>query len=143
MKSITINTKKQLNKISPLLYGIFFEDINYGGDGGLYAELIANRSFEYYDRDNITDKHKMCWETLIGTDFEIRTYRPINDIHTHYAHIVGKSKSGIRNTSYGGEGFASDLNKTFIPSCYATADEPLYKAIFYADLCNVSILDKI
>lgn len=123
MKSITINTKKQSKKISPLLYGIFFEDINYGGDGGLYAELIANRSFEYYDRDNITDKHKMCWESLIGTDFEIRTYRPINDIHTHYAHIVGKSKSGIRNTSYGGEGFASDINKTFIFSCYARADE--------------------
>lgn len=34
--------------LDPHLYGIFFEDINYGADGGLYAELVQNRSFEYY-----------------------------------------------------------------------------------------------
>jgi alpha-L-arabinofuranosidase len=34
--------------ISPELYGVFFEDINYAADGGLYAELVQNRSFEYY-----------------------------------------------------------------------------------------------
>ena len=33
--------------ISPELIGIFFEDINYGADGGLYAELVQNRDFEY------------------------------------------------------------------------------------------------
>ena len=33
--------------ISPDLFGIFFEDLNYAADGGLYAELIQNRSFEY------------------------------------------------------------------------------------------------
>lgn len=34
-------------KIQPTMYGIFFEDINYGADGGLYAELVKNRSFEF------------------------------------------------------------------------------------------------
>ena len=38
--NITINTKKRITEISPMLYGIFFEDINYGGDGGLYGELL-------------------------------------------------------------------------------------------------------
>ncbi|HCI55347.1 MAG TPA: hypothetical protein DFI01_05415, partial [Bacteroidales bacterium] len=38
-------------KISPLLFGIFFEDINYSADGGLYAELVQNRSFEYSPTD--------------------------------------------------------------------------------------------
>ncbi len=33
--------------ISPDLFGLFFEDINYSADGGLYAELVQNRSFEY------------------------------------------------------------------------------------------------
>ena len=33
-------------QVSPNLYGIFFEDINHAADGGLYAELISNRSFE-------------------------------------------------------------------------------------------------
>ena len=32
--------------VSPRLYGIFFEEINHAGDGGLYAELVQNRSFE-------------------------------------------------------------------------------------------------
>ncbi len=34
-------------RISPTMYGVFFEDINYGADGGLYAELVKNRSFEF------------------------------------------------------------------------------------------------
>jgi hypothetical protein len=34
--------------LSPHLYGLFFEDINYAADGGLYAELVRNRSFEYH-----------------------------------------------------------------------------------------------
>lgn len=33
--------------ISPTMYGIFFEDINFGADGGLYAEMVKNRSFEF------------------------------------------------------------------------------------------------
>ena len=35
--------------ISPELIGLFFEDINYGADGGIYAELIENRNFEFVD----------------------------------------------------------------------------------------------
>lgn len=34
-------------KIQPTMYGIFFEDINFAADGGIYAELIKNRSFEF------------------------------------------------------------------------------------------------
>lgn len=36
--------------IQPTMYGLFFEDINYAADGGLYAEMIKNRSFEFPDR---------------------------------------------------------------------------------------------
>ena len=42
-----INTSKAGAPIPSTLYGIFFEDINYAADGGLYAELIKNRSFEF------------------------------------------------------------------------------------------------
>lgn len=42
-----INLKKAGAKIQPTMYGIFFEDINYAADGGLYAELVKNRSFEF------------------------------------------------------------------------------------------------
>lgn len=42
-----LNTKKLGAPIQPTMYGIFFEDINYGADGGLYAEMVKNRSFEF------------------------------------------------------------------------------------------------
>ncbi|RZJ70583.1 alpha-L-arabinofuranosidase C-terminal domain-containing protein [Flavobacterium sp.] len=51
-------------KIQPTMYGIFFEDINFGADGGLYAELVKNRSFEFEDplmgwlQPN-SDRHKL------------------------------------------------------------------------------------
>ena len=43
---ISVQAGKPGPRISPLLYGIFFEEINRAGDGGLYAEMIQNRSFE-------------------------------------------------------------------------------------------------
>ena len=43
---IIVNIQKKGATLSPQMYGIFFEEINYAGDGGLYAELVQNRSFE-------------------------------------------------------------------------------------------------
>ena len=45
--NIKVDVAQRGIEISPTLYGIFYEDINYASDGGLYAELIRNRSFEY------------------------------------------------------------------------------------------------
>lgn len=45
--NMVIQTNKVGAEIQPTMYGLFFEDINYGADGGLYAELIKNRSFEF------------------------------------------------------------------------------------------------
>ena len=44
---LTVQASQPGKAISPDLMGIFFEDLNYAADGGLYAELIQNRSFEY------------------------------------------------------------------------------------------------
>lgn len=52
---ITIDANERLHEVSPMLYGIFFEDINHAADGGLYAEMIANRSFEDGEND------APCW----------------------------------------------------------------------------------
>lgn len=54
-------------KVSPNLYGIFFEDINHAADGGLYAELISNRSFEDSDKDIPTWKTKASAGATIST----------------------------------------------------------------------------
>ncbi len=45
--TITVETAKLGAPVQPTMYGIFFEDINYAADGGLYAELVMNRSFEF------------------------------------------------------------------------------------------------
>ncbi len=52
-----IQTKKMGAPVQPTMYGIFFEDINYAADGGLYAELVKNRSFEF-------PQHLMGWKTF-------------------------------------------------------------------------------
>ena len=44
--TINVDLDKPGHAVSPLLYGIFFEEINRAGDGGIYAELVQNRSFE-------------------------------------------------------------------------------------------------
>ena len=45
---INVKVDKPIATIQPTMWGIFFEDINMGADGGIYAELVKNRSFEFY-----------------------------------------------------------------------------------------------
>lgn len=45
-RTLTVSVKPGA-EINPDMYGVFFEDINFGADGGLYAELVKNRSFEF------------------------------------------------------------------------------------------------
>jgi hypothetical protein len=46
---LTIDAGQTGSQVSPVMHGVFFEDINYGADGGLYAELVQNRSFEHLE----------------------------------------------------------------------------------------------
>lgn len=46
--SIVVKTAQPVSEIQPTMWGVFFEDINLGADGGLYAELVKNRSFEFF-----------------------------------------------------------------------------------------------
>lgn len=133
MTDITINTSGSLKRISPMLYGIFFEDINYAGDGGLYAELIANRSFEYFDRDGLTDKRKMCWETIGDCHFSIGTRFPLSKAHPNYARLSGLPGSGLRNLGFCGEGLAVRKGQTFRFSCYARNALPVRLTVRLTD----------
>ncbi|MFH6995123.1 alpha-L-arabinofuranosidase C-terminal domain-containing protein [Flavobacterium sp. FlaQc-48] len=53
--TLEVDIAKTVTKIQPTMFGLFFEDINFAADGGLYAEMIKNRSFEF-------DKPLMGWE---------------------------------------------------------------------------------
>ena len=61
--TIEVNTKKIGAPIQSTMYGIFFEDINYAADGGLYGELVKNRSFEF-------PQHLMGWQAFGCVDVE-------------------------------------------------------------------------
>ncbi|RYZ49945.1 MAG: alpha-L-arabinofuranosidase, partial [Chitinophagaceae bacterium] len=76
--------------ISDLLMGIFFEDINYAADGGLYAELVQNRGFEYSPSDKqFRDKDwnaKHSWQIKgEGVGFAIDSSAPVHSNNPHYA----------------------------------------------------------
>ncbi|MDR2058112.1 MAG: carbohydrate binding domain-containing protein [Dysgonamonadaceae bacterium] len=95
---MVINTKEIQATIQPTMYGVFFEDINYGADGGLYAELVKNRSFEF-------PQHLMGWKTsgkvevLSGGPFERNPHyvRLSNSGHPH-------KQTCIENEGYFGIG---------------------------------------
>ena len=61
---LTIDVEDEIHDISDMLYGVFFEDINFAADGGLYAEKVINRSFEYFDQAK--DKKAHGWRS-VGT----------------------------------------------------------------------------
>lgn len=141
MTDIVINTSNIVHPVSPMLYGIFFEDINYGGDGGLYGELIANRSFEYYEREvnppahaeGAPDIQTMCWETLNGCRFTIGKRFPLSKAHSNYAHLSGEAGSGLRNLGFCGEGLAVREGQAFRFSCYARNPLPMKLTVRFAD----------
>ena len=70
--NLEVNTTNTVTKIQPTMYGVFFEDINFAADGGLYAEMIKNRSFEFeaplmgWEQPN-SDKHSFNTTSGIAT----------------------------------------------------------------------------
>ncbi len=89
-----IDLQKSGAEIQPDMYGVFFEDINFGADGGLYAELIKNRSFEF-------DQPFVGW-TPFG-DVSVKSENPCFERNPHY---VQMNESGLRRgTGLENEGF--------------------------------------
>ncbi|WP_210463551.1 alpha-L-arabinofuranosidase C-terminal domain-containing protein [Rufibacter roseolus] len=92
---ITIEATKA-KPISDLLVGVFFEDLNYAADGGLYAELVQNRGFEYSPNDK--EGHDKSWTSthswsLKGenTSFTVETAAPVHPNNPHYAVLETKA----------------------------------------------------
>ena len=102
---ITIETG-QCKQISDMLFGIFFEDINYAADGGLYAELVQNRDFEYNLDDargrNDSWTSDMSWSLKGEGTFSIATEQPLHANNPHYA-VVEVKKAG--NVEFSNEGY--------------------------------------
>lgn len=94
--------------ISDKLIGIFFEDINYAADGGLYAELVQNRDFEYHPRDirhrNPDWNAMYAWRVeSAGMTHRVDTVRPLHVNNPHYILLeVAETGGSLVNTGFDG-----------------------------------------
>ncbi len=124
---IKVNAK---NELAPLgdLYGIFFEDINHSADGGLYGELIRNRSFEFCEIDNPKYDHFTAWEKILPRDCRgsvtIQTNHPCSVKNPHYLVIDAMEPIdgiGIKNLGYN-TGISLVKGEKYDFSIYAACD---------------------
>ena len=103
-----VNTKKLGAPIQPTMYGIFFEDINYAADGGLYGELVKNRSFEF-------PQTLMGWQTFGRV--EVRNDGPFERC-PHYVVLSdpghGERRTGLVNEGYFGIGVEKGEKYRFV-----------------------------
>ncbi len=114
--SFEFSTSQRGPLLSPLQYGIFYEEINHGGDGGLYAELVRNRSFE----DNASNAEG--WEGLGSVSFDVVTAGLLNDAQGHALKLsVNAAGAGIRNEGFWGMNVVKD--EIYTLTFWARADE--------------------
>src|SRR5271170_4498590 len=113
--------------ISPSMFGIFFEDINFGADGGLYPELVKNRSFEF--QEPLTGWHEILgYSPGKGLDphkgeLSIHTDAPLNATNPHFLRArVYESDYGFYNTGFRGMGVSSGAEYRF--SAYVRSSGP-------------------
>src|ERR1700709_779457 len=82
---ITVKPDAPIADIQPTMWGIFFEDINLGADGGIYAELVKNRSFEF-------SMPMMGWKVLgkpmTEGDFQIENRQQLNTANPRFLHVT-------------------------------------------------------
>ncbi|TQM51344.1 alpha-L-arabinofuranosidase [Arcticibacter tournemirensis] len=108
----TVRTNEVKATIQPTMWGIFFEDINLGADGGLYAELVKNRSFEF-------DNALMGWkeqkkEGAVGS-LVVNNLAVFDKANRRYIHLESKTEAGygLSNEGFRGMGIKKDNGYDF------------------------------
>lgn len=111
---ITVKADQLVAKVEPTMWGVFFEDINLGADGGIYAEMVKNRSFEFY-------KPMMGWKILgkpvTEGDFLVVNRQAINTANPRFLcvtlHNNKKGSLGLNNEGFRGMGIKQGLGYDF------------------------------
>jgi alpha-L-arabinofuranosidase len=107
IQEISVQANKPVCDIQPTMWGVFFEDINFAADGGIYAELVKNRSFEF-------TLPLMGWEQVRqnGSGRVVPTfYSPANINNPHYITIYVNAENGafgLSNQGFRGMGIKKD-----------------------------------
>ncbi len=102
------------------MMGLFFEDINYGADGGLYAEMIENRSFEFLKTTGVNNAYTPEYDGGYGWSkypencpflaLEYHTEHPLTKENPHYLHVRAmRPGCGVTNKAYDGIFLKKDM----------------------------------
>ena len=138
--SITIQANQPGAKINPAMWGIFFEDINFGADGGLYAEMVKNRGFEFPDP-------LMGWikisPSLATGELSVRTDAPFDTNNPHYVRLQseGTAPFGISNEGFRGMGVRAGEAFDFSAQIRGVAGAPVLWVQLYGG--DGTLLDSV
>lgn len=115
---LDINVGRPGADIAPTMYGLFFEDINYAADGGLYAEMVKNRSFEF-------PQSLAGWSTF--GNVAVRDDGPF-ERNPHYVRLSNpghhEKRTGLENEGYFGVAFKADSTYRFSVWAREAGDGP-------------------
>jgi alpha-L-arabinofuranosidase len=111
-RAMAVNVKEVKAAVQPTMWGVFFEDINFGADGGIYAELVKNRSFEFF-------KPLMGWTVKRQAEGDVlvlnRTDR--NSTNPRFLRVTArnpqKGEVSLTNEGFRGMGFKKGLRYDF------------------------------
>jgi len=121
VQSLQVQVNKPVAEVQPTMWGIFFEDINFAADGGLYAELVKNRSFEF-------TSPLMGWKEVKkdGTGkILINNHAVLNPANPRFARLTidaEKGSYGIENEGFRGIGVQKDKQYNFSVLLRSTKD---------------------
>jgi alpha-L-arabinofuranosidase len=102
---LTVDARAKGTPVSPNLYGVFYEDINHAADGGLYAELVRNRSFEFNPVDERSYTGLTAWskaERGATATLAVASEEPLNPSNRNYLRldVTGAGTAGVSNAGY-------------------------------------------
>ena len=138
--TITVQTDQPGAKLNPAMWGIFFEDINFGADGGLYAEMVKNRGFEFPDP-------MMGWieihPNLAHGELSVRNDDPFNAANPHYLRIVseGTAPFGVSNEGFRGMGVSKNETYDFSAQIRGVDGSPVLRLQLYGG--DGTLLDSV
>ena len=139
-ETLTVHADKPGAKINPAMWGVFFEDINFGADGGIYAEMVKNRGFEFPEA-------LMGWKkispSLAKGELTIRDDAPFNPANAHYVRMqsAGKAPFGISNEGFRGMGVRKGEAYDFSAQIRGIEGKPLLRVQLYGG--DGTLLDSV
>ncbi len=118
--SLAVDVEDEIHDISDLLFGVFFEDINFAADGGLYAEMVVKRSFEFTEL--AANDALYGWNTVGGASARVEAGAEdaLNENSPNYLVLSNSSNApaGIENVGFL-DGMAIEENAKYNFSVYA------------------------